>query len=266
MKDFFEHLKQRQLSKNTRYSYTNIANRLGKKQPIEFLRETISARTPIGTVLPMRAAIKHYLIAEHKLSEEEAEQILPKAKGLPNKLRDSLTEEELDLYRTESSKCPEPIRTILLLLPETGMRIEEACTLRLSDITTKRQVKGFLFRGKGGKQRFIPLNSKASDLLDDFLEHQHLGGDWLFVGYKGNPIRPDAVRKWTRKMKDKHTILKDLSPHLLRHTFATNALRGGMDIKTLQALMGHSSIETTSRYLHPDAQMLFDALKALESR
>ncbi len=264
MSSFSDHLKQRQLSPATRRCYERIASRIGDSDPLEFLKEAISAHTPVGTVLPMRAAIKHYLIAEKGISELEANDLLPKAKGQPNKLRDSLTEEELVTYREEVEKCPEPSRTILLLLPETGMRINEACSLRVSNITIKRGIKGFLFRGKGSKQRFIPLNTKASKLIDDFLDLHHMGGDWLFTGYLGTPVKPDSVRKWTRKIKTRRPELDSLSPHLLRHTFATNALRGGMDLRTLQALMGHSSIETTSRYLHPDAQMLFDALKALE--
>ena len=177
--------------------------------------------------------------------------LLPKAKGQPNKLRDSLTEEELVTYREEVEKCPEPSRTILLLLPETGMRINEACSLRVSNITTKRGIKGFLFRGKGSKQRFIPLNTKASKLINTFLDLHHMGGDWLFTGYLGTPVKPDSVRKWTRKIKARQPELESLSPHLLRHTFATNALRGGMDLRTLQALMGHSSIETTFTILTP---------------
>jgi integrase/recombinase XerD len=260
---FADHLKQRQLAPATRRCYQSIACRMGRKDPIVFLKENISSDTPIGTVLPMRAAIKHYLMAQKGLSSDEADELLPKAKGQPNKLRDSLTEEELDIYRKASEECPEPVRTILLLLPETGMRIAEACSLRTQDITKKRRVRGFLFRGKGGKQRFIPLNTKASKLVDDYFENHHLGSEWLFNSNRGTPICPAAIRKWTRKIKAAQD-LQDLSPHLLRHTFATNALRGGMDLRTLQALMGHSSLETTARYLHPDAQMLFDALSALE--
>lgn len=265
MRSFSDHLKQRQLSQTTRRCYERIATRMGDTDPIDFLKETIKSHTPVGTVLPMRAAIKHYLISEKGLSDDQANDLLPKAKGLPNKLRDSLTEDELVIYRNEVEKCAEPSRTILLLLPETGMRINEACSLRVSDITTKRGVKGFLFRGKGSKQRFVPLNTKATNLINAYLDLHHDGGEWLFTGYLGTPVKPDSVRKWTRKIKKRKPELEMLSPHLLRHTFATNALRGGMDLRTLQALMGHSSIETTSRYLHPDAQMLFDALKALES-
>ena len=183
MQQFIEHLKKRQLSIKTRQDYEKIVVRMGDTDPIEFLKKTITSTTPIGTVLPIRSAVKHYLISEKGLTEDEANEILPKSKGTPSRLRDSLTEEELLLYRQESEKCPEPARTILLLLPETGMRINEICSLRRTDVTEKRRIKGFLFRGKGSKQRFIPLNSRASKLVDQYIHEQHLGGDWLFNGY-----------------------------------------------------------------------------------
>jgi len=263
MTSFNAHLKKMQLARSTQGCYGRIVSRLNGKDPISFLKEQITSETPLGTVLPLRAAIKHYLMATQDISSEDADALLPKAKGQPNQLRDSLTEEELQLFKDESDNCPEPSRTILLLLPETGMRINEICNLRKSQIQNKRQVRGFLFRGKGGKQRFIPLNTRASNLIDEYMAKFDSKSDFLFVGYRGTPIRPDSVRKWTRKIKD-NTNIDQLSPHLLRHTFATNALRGGMDLRSLQALLGHTSIETTARYLHPDAQMLFDALKALE--
>jgi integrase/recombinase XerC len=237
---------------------------MGKRDPIAFLKDEISSRTPIGTVLPMRSAIKHYLISERGWTVEEAEEKLPKAKGQPNKLRDSLTPEEVVLYKAAVETVPEPCRTILLLLPETGMRINEVCSLRTQDFTIKQGITGFLFRGKGSKQRFVPLTTRCRELVEAYLDLYHLGGEWLFTGYKGAPIRPDAVRKWTRRIKEQDGIPETLSPHLLRHTFATNALRKGMDLRNLQALMGHASIETTARYLHPDAQMLFDAIRSLE--
>jgi len=262
---FEDHLKQQQLSPATRSCYQRIVGRIGRKDPITFLREQITARTPVGTVLPMRSAIKHFLISERGLTIEQAEDLLPKAKGQPNKLRDSLSPDELIMYKEQANDTPEPSRTILLLLPETGMRINEACSLRTTDLVTKQGIRGFLFRGKGDKQRFIPLNKKSQSIIDEYMKTHHLGGEWLFTGYKGAPIRPDAVRRWTRKIKQVEGIPESLSPHLLRHTFATNALRKGMDLRSLQALLGHASIETTARYLHPDAQMLFDAIQALEA-
>ena len=259
-----QHLKNRGLLPRTRRQYSSIVRRIGAKDPIEWLQETIGPQTPIGTVLPFRAAVKHFLISEHGLTEEEAQELLPKAKGRSCRLRDSLSPGALEIYEKEVDRRGDPVRTILLLLPKTGMRIGEMCNLRTEEITDFQGVRGFLFRGKGEKQRFIPLSASAAPILDAYLADYHNGDAWLFPGYKGVPIRPDGVRKITRRLAKRIPELEGLCPHRLRHTFATDAIRKGMDIKNLQVLLGHSAIETTSRYLHPDAQMLFDALKVLE--
>jgi len=262
---FSKHLKRCQLSPVTIRAYEQIIQRVGSQDPVEWLQQVLTPDTPLGTVLPFRSAVRHYLVAETDMSEEEIDAVLPKAKGLPSKVKDSLTLEDLEIYKKEADACPEPARTILLILPETGMRIHEICKLTVDDIKSKRNIKGFLFRGKGRKQRFIPWNSRTTELMEDYIDTSVSEDQrYLFLGYGGSHIRPDAIRKWTRKIKAKHPQMEDLSPHMLRHTFATNALRGGMDLRSLQALMGHSSIETTARYLHPDAEMLLDALKAIE--
>jgi site-specific recombinase XerD len=237
---------------------------MGRKDPVKFLRETITPTTPIGTVLPFRAAIKHYMMAAQGLTAEEAEEKLPKAKGRPAKLRDSLTPDELAAYRRRAAQLPDPAMTILLLLPETGMRIREVCDLRTDDLAEKQGIRGFLFRGKGDKQRFIPLSKAAQEIMEQFMENAHLGLEWLFTTSRGTPLQPSGVRYHTRRMQKDTPELSKLTPHLLRHTFATNALRKGMDLRSLQVLMGHTSIHTTARYLHPDAQMLFDAISLLE--
>lgn len=258
------HLKKKGLLPRTRRQYSSIVRRIGRKDPVKWLEERIGAHTPIGTILPFRAACKHYLMSERGLTDEEASELLPKAKGRPGRLRNSLSPQELSVYVEESDKRSNPVRTILLLLPKTGMRIGEMCNLRTSDLTEMQGVRGFLFRGKRSQQRFVPLQRSAQSLIDSYLDESHDGGEWMFSGYRGLPMRPDSVRKVTRRMAGTCKELEGLSPHLLRHTFATEAIRAGMDLKKLQALLGHASIETTSRYLHPDAQMLFDALAALE--
>lgn len=259
-----DHLTSSGLSSRTKKQYASIARRIGRKDPIKWLQKQISSQTPIGTVLPFRAAVKHFLVSVQGLSIEEAEELLPKAKGLPCKLRDSLAPEDLELFLSVAKDQDDPIRTILLLLPITGMRIAEICSLRLDEYTKRKKIKGFLFRGKRAKQRFIPLTEQAQEILGAYLETHE--GEWLFQGYMGTPITPAAVRKITRKMAKMFPELDGLSPHILRHTFATDALRKGMDLRTLQTLLGHATIETTARYLHPDAQMLFDAMKALEEK
>jgi site-specific recombinase XerD len=264
MSDLSLHLKNQGLGVQTRSQYEAILRRCAGEDPLSWLRQAISGTTPIGTILPLRAAIKHYLVAERGIDPEEVQRLLPKAKGKPNKIRSILSEKGLDLYRHHAEMQGEPVRTILLLLPETGMRISELCGLHVDDISHQQGVRGFLFRGKAQKQRFVPFNSRATKLIDEFLDKGKID-EWLFAGYKGTPIKPDSVRKFTRYGAKTYPIeLGSLCPHQLRHTFATNALKKGMNLRTLQAILGHADIRTTAQYLHPDAVMLFDAMSALE--
>jgi site-specific recombinase XerD len=261
---YSENLKAAGLSARTCATYSAVIQRIGRKDPVKWLEDQFSSDTPIGTILPFRSAVKHFLVSQKGYTPDEAAEVLPKAKGLPCKLRDSLSPEGLELFREKAENVSDPVRTILLLLPLTGMRISEICNLKCTEYTDHQGVLGFLFRGKRNKMRFIPLRKKAQELMDTYLDGRP-DTDCLFTGYQGTPLTPAAVRRVTRRIKKGEDLLKDLSPHVLRHTFATNALRGGMDLRTLQTLLGHADIQTTARYLHPDAQMLFDALKALEN-
>ena len=148
-------------------------------------------------------------------------------------------------------------------LPRTGLRISEICNLRAENIVHRGGVRGLLFRGKRDEERFVPLNRAAQKALDEHLSERQPDG-WLFDGYLGGPITPAAVRKVTRAMREEYPELGELSPHVLRHTCFTLALRKGADLRTIQALAGHKNITTTSRYLHPDAGMLRDAVENLE--
>ena len=262
MSSFKDKLNQKGLSPKTIEAYTKVVNQVGRKDPISWLQNKVNASTPIGTVLPFRSAIKHYLISEKGMSSEDVELVLPKCKGLPCKLRDSLSDDQLEMFKEKVQSLINPAKTILLLLPETGMRISEICNLRRSEYTKKQNIQGFLFRGKRNKQRFIPLNSTAQNLMTAYLNSTD-EDELLFPSYMGKPITPANIRRYTRKMCKENDEFTELSPHILRHTFATRALKKGMDLKTLQVLLGHSDIQTTSRYLHPDAEALFDAIKDL---
>jgi len=137
------------------------------------------------------------------------------------------------------------------------------CDLEKRNIIKSRGVVGLRFRGKGDEERFVPLNSAAQKALKSYM-NVHDPKKWLFQGNSGRPISPESVRKVCRKMRKAHPDLGELTPHVLRHTFATMALRKGADLRTVQALLGHKSIQTTARYLHPDAGMLHDAVQGLE--
>lgn len=266
MQDFEDRLKRKALLPGTCDKYRAIVDATHHEDPIAWLRSKIHARTPLGTVLPLRAAISHYLIAEHGYSEEDLKELLPKARGRAAARRDALSPQALALYHAAvADMVPEPCRTILDLLPSTGLRISEMCGLHRSHVEQPGPNElELVFRGKGDKQRVVPMTTSGSTkLLAYFREMQPK--DWLFPGRGGAPITPHAVRIYTRKMRVEHPALgKTLSPHVMRHTYASLLLRKGVDLRTLQELLGHSSIVTTQRYLHPTRDDLRDKIRGLD--
>jgi site-specific recombinase XerD len=255
------HLKKQGLASSTREKYGTIVASVGDSDPVEWLNKRLSNRTPIGTVLPLRAAVKHYLLSEG-YTVEQIDDLLPKAKGRPSGTREAMNPEQLATYFLVSEEQDEPVRTILLLLPRTGLRISEICNLRMENLISRGGVQGLLFRGKRDEERFVPLNRPALKVLNEYVASVSPEG-WLFEGYAGGPITPHAVRIYTRRMAAQHPELSSLSPHTCRHTFATSLLRSGTDLRRVQALMGHKNIETTARYLHPDASMLQEAVEGI---
>lgn len=258
-----EHLTQQQLLPSTKAQYKSILTRAEGKDPIAWLKGRIHARTPIGTVLPYRAAVKHYLMAEQGYTEDELRELLPKAKGRPTAYRHALTPEALATYHVAVEDIPNPSQTILALLPKTGLRISEICGLQVGDVQNVSGVRAFVFRGKRDKQRVVPLTKSAEATLDAHIKLTE-PTKWLFTGQMGGPLTPHAVRKHTRSIAVQNPDLQDLSPHVLRHTYASLLVARGVDLKTIQSLLGHESIETTSRYLHPTVTDLSLAAARLE--
>ena len=242
-------LKQQGLLPSTRSKYGDILAGADKDNLIGWINKKVHARTPIGTVLPMRAAVKHYLIAELGYTEEE---------------RRALEPQQLALYHAAVDQIDrEPIHTILFLLPSTGLRIGEITSLHVNDLRTHSARLCLVFRGKRDKERIVPLTQSAEHMLNGYLDTQQ-PSSWVFPSFTNRPITPHAVRKHTRKIAEDYPELSGLSPHILRHTFATMALRKGVDLKNLQALLGHESIQTTSKYLHPSISDLQESMSRLE--
>jgi site-specific recombinase XerD len=265
------YLKQKGLMPSTRGVYERVYATIDASTPtsvVEWLKGEISRRQPMGTLLPKRAMAKHVLVCVHNIDEEEADRMLPKLKGRVSKRREGLTNDQYNEYIDACMQIRDPVRTILRLLPLTGMRIAEICSLECENIKNVGSRHLLKFRGKGDKERTIPLSKNAWKILRTYLignGYMYEDGGGMMTGSifetsLGTPIRPHYVRKYTRKIASERPILKGLSPHILRHTFATRVNRSGVDLKTLQALLGHSQITTTSRYLHPTADDLMDAI------
>lgn len=252
------HLAERGLLPNTRKTYSHLAAQAGD-DPVGWLKTLVAERRPMGTLAPARAAVRHRLESEG-LSEAEVRAALPRIRGRKGKTREALSPDDLAAYYDAvEAEASGVIRIILLLLPRTGLRISEACNLRREEVTERGGRLILRIRGKGDKPRIVPLGAEGTALLRAHLDGA--GEDYLFPG-RGGPITPAAVRRVTRILRTKHDI-PDLSPHVLRHTYATSLLSEGVDVRSLQALLGHEAVSTTMRYLHPSADDLSRAVDKL---
>lgn len=151
---------------------------------------------------------------------------------------------------------------ILELLYATGMRVSECCSVELGDLDFSLMT--VLAHGKGKKDRYIPFGEHAKKALQEYIEgprneliqkssQQHA---FLFVNQRGNPLTPRGVRYILTNIIDKASVNKHLYPHMLRHSFATHLLNSGADIRSVQELLGHSSIQATQVYTHVSKERL----------
>ncbi|MCD6419874.1 MAG: tyrosine recombinase [Synergistetes bacterium] len=161
-------------------------------------------------------------------------------------------------------------RAILELMYATGMRISEATELKLKDVDLKEGIVRCV--GKGGKQRVIPLTLSAIEWISRYLEivrpfmDKSGRSEFLWVGKSGRKLSRQALWKVFRKYVSMAGIMKKVTPHTMRHTFATHLLNAGMDLRTLQELLGHSSVSTTQIYTHLDIKRLKDVYKRCHPR
>jgi len=140
-------------------------------------------------------------------------------------------------------------RTLLALLYGSGLRVSELTRLQVSDIDSARKVV-HVRHGKGGKDRQTLLPAKLLDLLRCYWR-SHRPSGWLFPSTDSTrPISPKAVFLACRQAAKTAGISKPVHPHSLRHAFATHLLEDGVNLRSIQILLGHANLETTARYLH----------------
>lgn len=162
-------------------------------------------------------------------------------------------------------------RAFLELLYATGARISEVAGLSVSDVdSASAQVRLF---GKGSKERVVPLYESALDCVALYLErgrpHHVRDGcntDALFLSTRGNAMSADALRTRFERRVAEAGLDPSLTPHAMRHTFATELLGGGADLRSVQELLGHESLATTQIYTHLSVDRLKDAAKAAHPR
>jgi integrase/recombinase XerC len=157
-------------------------------------------------------------------------------------------------------------RAILELFYASGLRLSELVGLDLDDVNVSAQMVRTL--GKGGKQRLVPFNKSAASAIRAYLKdraelvgpspRQRKGGDPLFVNYRGTRLTVRSVDRLVRRHALSSHVREGVSPHALRHSFATHLLQRGADLRSIQELLGHSRLNTTQRYTHVNAAQLLD--------
>ena len=257
-------LQQHGFAKTTRRVYFNAARRMDRNDPISWLQQQAARRLSSGSLSVLRAATGLVLQHFHGLSEPEARARLPRLTGRKQAQKEGLTPGQLVIYEGLAAKQKEPVRTVLLLLPVTGMRISEACDIQWNHLQAVGNDIALVFTEKGGRTATLILGKKAKQLLACY--RQGFTGPRagpLFPSTRGTAVSPVTVRRATTAMAKLDPRLQGLTPHILRHTFCTNLAEKGVGLEVIRDLARHESTATTSRYTRTSRQRQREALDML---
>ncbi|MDL1956728.1 MAG: site-specific tyrosine recombinase XerD [Candidatus Desulfofervidus auxilii] len=196
-----------------------------------------------------------FLVFTKRLSSNPA--ALAETPKFPKKLPQVLSLEEVErLLEQPDTTTIRGLRdkAMLELLYATGLRISELVRLKLNQINLEAGY--IIIMGKGAKERLVPIGSKAINALNIYLEKARYilsnspSNPYLFIGYQGKPITRQAFWEIIKRYAIQAGIEKSISPHTLRHSFATHLLERGADLRSVQTMLGHASITTTEIYTH----------------
>lgn len=211
------------------------------------------AASSTGRAASSVRSLHRFMEDEGEVSEDAARDL--RSPKLPGRLPKALTVDEVQRL-LDAAGGDEPVqirnRALLELLYATGARISEAVSLNVDDVIDRDFVRVL---GKGGKQRIVPLGSYAQEALNAYLVRVRpgfaaigKGSPRLFLGVRGGPLSRQSAGLILQEIADKAELGKAVSPHTLRHSFATHLMQGGADVRVVQELLGHASVSTTQIY------------------
>jgi integrase/recombinase XerC len=227
-------------------------------------RKKLSRASTARHLSALRSFFK-YLMREGTLDANPARGVATprREKHLPSVLQSS---EIASLFELPDLSSPLGIRdrAWLELLYASGLRISELVGIDLDDIELRaRLVK---VRGKGSKERIVPFGSKAEEAIRAYLDVRETEDDALFVNYRGQRITVRSVRRLFNTYVRAASLRAGISPHTLRHSFATHLLNAGADLRAIQELLGHASLSTTQKYTHLNDWQLIAVYKKAHPR
>jgi len=250
LKDFFNFLKKdwRDVTKEDVLLYLR-----------ELQKKGFSQRSSSRVLSTFRTFFK-YLILEGVIKVNPLSGIkgIRQTKSLPAYLTMEEVEELLSLPEL-SNPIGKRDKAILELMYATGLRVSELVELKMGDLELD---EGFIYvMGKGGKRRMVPIGEIALKYLSIYLNvreefFEGKGNPFIFLNYKGEPLTRQGLWKIIKGYGKKIGIADKLTPHTLRHSFATHLLERGADLRSIQIMLGHSRISTTQIYTHIAAERL----------
>lgn len=262
---------ERGLAKNTLESYgrdlrqyytylhndkIDAVNQASRATILAYLEQLQSKGRAVSTISRNLAAIKSYyqfLVRERYLEKDPAANL--ESPKLEKKLPKILTIGEVEeLLKQPNSFLPTGMRdkAMLELLYATGIRVSELISLNVSDVNLEMgYIKCY---GKGSKERIVPLGSIAAKCVQEYITRgrgklvRTYDEAALFVNHHGNRLTRQGFWKIIKKYAQEASITKEITPHTLRHSFATHLLENGADLRSVQEMLGHADISTTQIY------------------
>ncbi len=261
------------LSENTLSAYRNDLQTLAawlcgheltliaaqREHLLEYLSHRVASGVKATSTARMLSSMRRfyrYLIRERRIDTDPSELIESPKLGRP--LPDSLTEEEVEnLLAAPDIEKPQGLRdrAMLELLYACGLRVSELVSLKIEQLNLRQGVIRVF--GKGSKERLVPIGEQAVSWIEDYTRDSRpvllkgrLTTNALFVTNRGGPMTRQAFWYVIKRNARQADINKHLSPHTLRHAFATHLVNHGADLRVVQMLLGHSDLSTTQIYTH----------------
>ncbi len=273
IEDYLNYLQyERKLSKNTyasyRYNLLKVSEFFKDEDLIilneddirTFLYNSKESSKTNAHYLTVLKSFYNYMLDLNRININPCENI--KSPKLDKTLPKFLTEDEIN--KLLNMRLQKPIdyrnKAMLELLYATGMRISELLNLELSNIN--REDASVKVMGKGKKERIIPMGDITIKYLDLYInEYRNYilktkQSEYLFVNYNGSRMSRQGFFKILKQLCDDACIKKEISPHILRHSFATHLLNNGADLRIIQELLGHENISTTEIYSHISSEKI----------
>ena len=218
------------------------------------LQKDLSARSCARSLSALKMFFR-FLVTEGRIESSPAR--LLGAPKLPRRLPGVLTRDEVDMLLAQpdpSNKRGQRDKAMLELLYATGLRVSELVGLQMSNINLEAGYVRMV--GKGAKERMVPMGTKASEVLKAYLTEargnllKNRSSSYLFLNSRGEGLTRQGFWKIIKKYGKKAGIRKEITPHKLRHSFASHLLEGGADLRSVQVMLGHADISTTQIYTH----------------